>query len=557
MSAIGNIVDGGARAIGSFVGRILTEADKSRQKLAHHPAAEKNRTNRDWRANLASADQVILNDLDTLIARSRLMDRSDGYAGSARGAYRRYVVGGGITARSAARHPDTGKLLTGFNKQIDRLWNEWWNSPEFCDAERTKTMAEKQWIWMNELFVAGGLFIIEGYKPQKDTVGLVLQEVEYEQADTMKIEYEGRPVRRGIEIDEFGGPVAYHLHTVAHPLEEYSTKSGRIEAERVIHMFRQDRVRQKCGAPWMTSVLPKVRNLAMYEQYSTMKARTEAAYNGFVEQEAGGAPVGLPAHVAARIGAPKKTDDSTTSSDEIEVRIEQGLFPILKPGQKIKFPTPSNPNSEYSAFIAEQLKGIAAGTGLDLSTVARWYADGNFSSQRQAKLDIWAETDPIQQILFISKTLKRIRRRFIEIGIREGRIIAPGYHEKPKWRDAYLTCNWKGPPKPSIDKAKDAAAAKLLMALGLMSPQDYANEKGLEIADTYAEIAEAREMRQTLKIDDLIDQVFGNGKIEPREPRPEKKQPGEDGDNGNGDGLSQKLADRLNLNATLTPGAGD
>ena len=521
---MGKLLEKSAVAIGQFIVRVQ-EASKS-IGLAHYDAAKKDRTNRDWRTVLTSADSAILNDLDTLLARSRATIRNDGYAASAQAGYQRYVVGSGITARASARHPESGEMLDGFNQKVDLLWDDWSNTPEFCDVERTKTLAEKQRLWMNELFAAGGLFIIENYRQRDKSVGLILQEVEYEQADTTKIEHEGRQVRGGIEIDEYGAPIAYHLNTIKHPLNDWSTQSSRIEASRVIHLFRQDRIRQKRGVPWMSAILPSIRNLAMYETYTQLKARNEAAYTGFVEQEQPGNAF-TPLQIAKTVGAATPSGESD-STNELQVRIEPGLFPFLKPGQRVTFPPPQTPNTQYPPFVLEQLKRIAAGTGLDLATMVRWYADGNFSSPRQDKLEIYAETDPIQQIYFINKTMRRIRRRFIEQCILEGRLEASGYFENERWRNAYLRTNWKGPPKPSIDRAKDAAGTKLLMSMGLLSPQDWANEQWLEIRDIYAEIAEARQMRKDFGIDDLIDPTFG--KVDPREPRPDKKHPGDNGD---------------------------
>ena len=513
-----------------------------RTNLSYYDAAKDSKLNKDWRPGLASADQAILDDLDSLMARSRSMVRNDGVSDSGRKAYLRYVIGSGITARSAARHPVTGEMLENYNENLDRIWNAWANNPTLCDVEKTKLFTEKQALWLSEEFVVGGVFVVLGYRPNAEGVGLVLQEIEYEQADTTIQSYGERDVRSGVEVDEYGAPIAYHLYTTSHPSEEYRTESGRVPAERVIHIFRQDRIRQKRGVPWLSAVMPSIRNLAMYEQFMMMKARTEAAYHGIVEQEATGG-FGLPENVARQIGAvPPSTEavSTDTSANNIEVLIQPGLMPVLNPGQSIKFPTPATPNTMYQPFVMEQLKRISAGIGLDLATVARWYAEGNFSSQRQAKLELYAETDPLQK-LYIHKVLTRIRNEFIEIAIKEGRLKATGYSNSPRWKDAYRTTNWQGPPKPSIDAFKDAVAARELMNLGLLSPQQYFNERGMEIRDVYAELEEAKKLRKKhgLEIDETKVPVKRNG-----QPRGKDK----DENNGKGNGkFSTRFSDRMSL----------
>ncbi|HUX03141.1 MAG TPA: phage portal protein, partial [Phycisphaerae bacterium] len=130
-----------------------------------YQAAAVNRSTADWRTGLTSATQAILEGLDTMLARSRWLIRNDGYMASAQGAYRRKVVGGGITARAAARHPESGVMLKSYNRQHDLLWRAWAMDPRLCDVEQTKCLYEKQAVWMDELFAAGGVLLRAVYTP--------------------------------------------------------------------------------------------------------------------------------------------------------------------------------------------------------------------------------------------------------------------------------------------------------------------------------------------------------------------------------------------------------
>ncbi len=469
---------------------------------SYYDAAKTSKINRDWRPRLASADQATLGDLDSLIARSRSMLRNDGVSSSGRKAFVRHVVGSGITARSSARDPRTHQMLDSYNEILDRLWNNWANTPALCDLEKTKIFAEKEALWIGEQYEAGGLFIIMGYVPNSESVGLTLQEIEYEQANTTIRSFEGNKVKSGVEVDEYGAPVAYHLFTKSHPSEDFKPASTRVLAKNVIHIFRQERIKQTKGVPWLSAVMPSIRNLAIYEQSMLLKARTEAAYHGIVEQQASGG-FGLPENVARQIGAVPPAGESAatdTTANNIEVNIQPGLMPVLNPGQTIKFPTPATPNTMYEPFVSEQLKRIAAGVGLDIATISRWYGNTNFSAQKQAKLDIFAETDPIQSTLII-KVLTRIRNTFIEFAIKEGRLKAVGYEETYTWKAAYRTTNWQGPARPSVEPLKDAAAAEKLIDKGLLSPQQFFNERGMEMRDVYAELEEAKKLQKKHGLD--------------------------------------------------------
>lgn len=512
-----HVAAGFARAVADA--RVRAEVRLAAGPNAYHDAARRGE-DAAWRSRLSSADQTILDELDTMIARSRWMIANDPWAASSQGAFGRHVVGGGITARSAAKHPKEGFLLDGFNKLVDALWEERVWAPKLVDAEETKTLPEKQRLWMNELYAAGGVFVVEKYDPHPDAVRLLLQEVEYEQRDLTRTSgLNNRPVRGGIELGDRHQPLAYWLHTDSHPLDWTTVppvspgQGQRIPSDQCHHLYRQDRVRQRIGTPWSRATLIRLRNLAMYEQYTMAQARSRAAYSGFIEQvpdPTGG--TNTPPDVVARslgLNPTELQQASDTAAGEMRVNIGQGIWTILPAGKKAVMPTPGTPDSMYPPFVLEQLKGIAAGTGLDFPTVTRWYADGNFSSQRQAKLDLQAEIDWIQDILFIHRICQADRVRWLELCIDEGYVRAPGYWSKPAWKAAYRTTHWQGPPQQSIDRIKDEAAWDLAIKSGRASPQEYFNAYGKSGPQVLAELAEFRRQAAAAGVGDLIDQWLG------------------------------------------------
>ena len=512
--------------------RLRMQATRAQQELlSTYAAAEKRRVERDWRPGNKSADQAIVGDLDTLRARARAAIRDDWAAASIVGGYRRHVVGIGITPRSAARNPVTGESMEEFNAEIDALWKYWGERPEFCDIERKLTMLERQHLWVNELVSVGETFTVLSYVRRPDCVGLVLQAIEVEQLDAMATQYEGRAVRNGIEIDEFGAAVAYHVHAAGHPLERYRTNSSRIDAERMIQIFRVDRVRQTHGVTWLSAVLRKLRHAGMYDEYMMIKARIEAAFGAIATQT--DSPADSTIGLAGLTG-----ETGEDSVGNLELNLQPGMIPFLPKGADVKFPPPASPNSQYGPFTEEQIKQIAAGAGLDYGTVARCFSKGNFSSQRQGLIEVWAETDPIQRML-INRGLRRIREQFKAHAILEGRVKAPEFFGDPVWRRSYLQEEWQGPPKTWIDPAKGAAAAKIRLASKLATYQGICNELGIDWRDMFRQIAEEEKFAKELGID-----LSSVASVLPSEPRPERKQPEEsdsDDKKADDDGLTAAM----------------
>ena len=502
--------------LASAAGEFLRRVDAARQSpgmqalaRAYNDAAAKDSSTKDWRSDLTSADQAILGDLDTMLGRSRMAVANDGYAASAQGAFGRNVVGTGITARAEARNPKDGKMLRGWNRKKQLLWNKYVRTKELCDAEETKTLAEKQRVWMNELFAAGGLFVIPIYEPMREATRLLLQDIEYEQRDLSRYEHEKRPVRGGIETGDRGQPIAYWLHEAKHPLDDYAMEGLRFLANRVIHIFRQDRVRQRIGAPWMRPVLARLRQLAMYEKYVMLQARTRAANAGFIKQTGATATSMPPSKVATMFSTAGAAKPEEFSSGELRIHIAPGTYQYLKPNQDVVWPKNDTPDSVYPPFVAEQLKAISAGTGLDFATVCRWYSEGNFSSQRQGKLDIQAEVEWIQDLLLIGKALQPVHDLWLDISVREGMLDAPGYFENPIWQAAYRSVNWQGPPKRSIDEIKDEAAWDLKIKGFRATPQQYYNVHGMDAEEVLGEIQEFVELVDERKLGGIFAKWLG------------------------------------------------
>jgi capsid protein len=185
---------------------------------------------------------------------------------------------------------------------------------------------------------------------------------------------------------------------------------------------------------------------------------------------------------------------------------------VLKPGQEPFMPTPGTPDTMYPPFVAEHLKGISAGTGLDFTTMVRWYADANYAGLRQGRLDMLAEVDWIQDLLFIQRILAADLQDWLEICIAEGRIAATGYYEDPTgaWKAAYLSTNWQGPPRASNDEIKDEAAWDMRIKGGRASLQEYCNVYGKDLEQIFGDLQECRELASEHQVRDIFDRwLFG------------------------------------------------
>ena len=82
---------------------------------------------------------------------------------------------------------------------------------------------------------------------------------------------------RGIELDDAGRRVAYHILTQNH--DEFSAtvpEPVRISADEILHLYAQDDVDQLRGVPWFAPAIFHVQDGGDY-QYNVLKASAIAA----------------------------------------------------------------------------------------------------------------------------------------------------------------------------------------------------------------------------------------------------------------------------------------
>ncbi len=466
--------------------------------MAGYAAAEQNRLTKDYRDEALSADQAIVDHTPRLNSRARAAVMNNWAGASIISAYKRHVVGTGITSRAAARHPDTGAPFDEFNQTIDRLWNTWCRDRQQVDVEGRKTFLEIQTLGIGEFATVGQCFLVWSFTPRLDQVGLQLQVFETEQLAWNLFGSNGaaagNEIKGGIEVNRVGRPVAYHFHTGQHPLESFTTEAVRLPADRVRHLYRQERPRQTHGVTRLAPVLIKMHHLANYDLNQVVRARMEACIGAVIEQSVDS--TGGPGGVAPPSG---DTDHPSDARGNRRLRFEPGMAPVLEPGEEIKFNNPTGPGGAYQAFTEQQLVQIAAGADLDYPTMARDFRKGTFSSQRQGLIERNTATDPLQKLL-IDVWCRPIREWFTTLAILENRVPAPGFLTDPALAVAYLETTHQGPAKPWIDPLKQAQAAAIALATRLTTRRDLTNELGTSETEVFRQIADEEALAAELGV---------------------------------------------------------
>ncbi|MGS1019756.1 phage portal protein [Burkholderia glumae] len=181
----------------------------------------------DWNPYLWSPDGEINMYKDRITARARDLVRNDGWATAAVMRTLDNVIGPDFRPISKPDHVAL-RALTG-NKAFDHVWADefgqqveanyraWANDPGFyCDAERMLPMPGLFQVAFRHKIVDGDGLGQLHYLPQRVDVGraryaTALQVIDPDRLSNPQLNFDQQVLRGGVEVDELGAPVAYHI----------------------------------------------------------------------------------------------------------------------------------------------------------------------------------------------------------------------------------------------------------------------------------------------------------------------------------------------------------
>jgi len=240
---------------------------------------------RGWQPPLENINSLVASGGPRLLARSRELVVTNGYAANACEAFASNLVGDGIKPSSLIEDP-------ALRDQVQRLWLAWTDE---ADADGLTDFYGLQAMVAREMFVAGECFV--RLRPRRAEDGLLvpiqLQLLQSEMLPFDKTETaaNGNRIRCGIEFDAIGRRVAYHFRR-RHPGD--STDQGmmtpetvRIPAEDVLHIYRPIDAGQIRGLPHVAPAMVRLFLLDQYDDAELDRKKTAAMFAGFVAGPAG------------------------------------------------------------------------------------------------------------------------------------------------------------------------------------------------------------------------------------------------------------------------------
>ena len=421
---------------------------------------------RGWQPPLENINSLVASGGPRLLARSRELVVTNGYAANACEAFASNMIGDGIKPSSLIAD-------AALRDSVQQLWLAWTDE---ADADGLTDFYGLQAMVAREMFVAGECFV--RMRPRRTEDGLLvpmqLQLLQSEMLPFEKTETaaNGNRIRCGIEFDAIGRRVAYHFRR-RHPGD--STDQGavipetvRVPAADVLHIYRPIDAGQIRGLPHVAPAMVRLFLLDQYDDAELDRKKTAAMFAGFITKTAPEDPM---------MGEAEADLDGTVIAS-----LEPGTMQVLLPGEDVKFSSPADVGGGYEAFQYRTLLSVSASLGLPYHLVTGDVRQANYSSLRAELVEFRRRIGQLQHGVMAHQLCRPIWRRWLETAVLSGAldignpaVARPVQWIPPRW-------DW-------VDPLKDIQAQVLAMEAGITSRRKVVEATGYDVEEVDRENA--------------------------------------------------------------------
>lgn len=426
----------------------------------------------DWLTASLSADQEILRDLTRLRQRARSLCNDSPHARRFLNLLAENVVGTwGQDAQPVVRNA-RGELMRDLNRAIKREFVAW-GAPEFASADGACSWVDLQRLCLQLVAMDGECFVrLIGGADNRWGFSLVVLDADQCDHTFSQTRGERTPeIRQGVEVNEYGRPVAYWLWT-NHPSEHGRARERvRVPADQIVHLLRRERPSQTRGVPWFAASIVRARMLDKFHEATLIAARSSASAMGVVTSSAEDGAI-----------------DPNAAHEPLNIEVSPGAFVALPPGTDLKTWAPAHPDGVFEPFTKAILRDLAASWNVSYASLTGDMSDSSFSAARLGSLQERDGFAALQEWLS-THFLTPVYKAWLRYAVLSGAVSVPN-------ADA-ARCSgvaFQGRGYRFVDPTKEAEAIRLLLALRLASRTSVCAEMGKDYEEILDELAEEQRL---------------------------------------------------------------
>lgn len=412
----------------------------------------------------ASANADHFADAARLRAKSRFLIQNVEYIAAGMNARVAHMVGTGITIKWSGR--DGQKLAD--------LWRAW---GPVCDADGRLDINGLEAMAVRAMDADGAALL--RFRPRLATDGLPvplqLQLLEIDWLDITR-QAADNPVNvviGGKEYDPLGRCVAYYLWD-RHPGDigqlrmRGNTKSKRIPANQIAHLFAPGRPGQGDGFPRLSPAINRARDLQLLEDAELARKNLEGRLSVLASGDV--AAMANPQEGSTAVDTSAGNDLGQLASGGI-TRLPAGMnFTVIEPKAAPGF-------VDYCKY---NIHLICAGGGFTYEQATGDVSETNFSSARVRQIDFRREIEQTQWHVVIPMLVDRIVREFVAAASLAGLVSS-----RPDFQVEYSTPKWD-----YVNPGDEVDAALAEIAGGLTSFSEQLRRRGYDPEQVMQELAD-------------------------------------------------------------------
>jgi len=409
----------------------------------------------------SDTDSILTWERDTLVGRSHDLYRNSPIARGAIETKSASVIGTGLRLHSRPDREYLGlddKRAEAFENAVERYWRLWFGTTA-CDSSGTQTGSGIFRTLYRAAKLDGDGLCLLPYKERDDSpVGLKLQVVDAARLSNKDNQQNTATRVDGIEKDEDGRPVKYHILNV-HP-GNFRTYKGRkwsvVDAfgkdgrRNIIHFYRKERPGQSRGVPELAPVIGMIKQLTRATEAEIDAAVINAFFAVVFSSEDGGQM-----NIEEALDGELSTVASGSGADDIDIGPGTAIQTPEK--TKVDFVDPKRPNLDIPEFIEKILKQIGMALSIPYEILTKHFAS-SYSASRAAMLEAWRHFEA-ERAEFVELVAEPVYFAFLDELVARGLVSAPGYFADPVAKAAWRGCEFIGPPRGMIDETKEVKAA--------------------------------------------------------------------------------------------------
>lgn len=462
-----------------------------------------------WVTSGRSADDDIVDNLETLRNRSRDLYMGAPLATGALKTLRTNIVGSGLMLNAQVDTEFlrlTDEQAKKWENDVEREWRLWAETVQ-CDAERRQTFYQLQSLVLLSAVMSGDVFVTMPVVKRAGSVyDLRIGVIEADRVcnpnrlDTVP----GKNVVGGVEVDDYGATKAYWIakhHPDSRPrgtnwqqdwvrVQAFGEKTGR---RNVLHiMCDAERPAQRRGVPLLAPVIESLKQLTRYGEAELMAAVVAGMFTVFIKSNSPQTPLG-------QMFPP----NGPASADPGAYELGNGAIVGLEEGESVEIANPARPNSTFETFVQAVCRQVGAALEVPYELLIKNFT-ASYSASRASLLEAW-KMFRMRREWLVNSFCQPIYEEWLTEAVAKGRVQAPGFFDDPAIRAAWCGADWFGDAQGQLDPLKEANAAKVRVEEGFSTREREAAElTGMKYETIHATRKREEEMR---RVDGLTAQT--------------------------------------------------